>query len=105
MGFWERMLSGGHGGGQWGGHGNRGGHGGGHGGGKHRDDWGRGEYRRPVPEGGGGVACPSCRAVAASGTSFCAQCGSALAPATCSGCGNALTGGVKFCGQCGKAAA
>lgn len=54
-----------------------------------------------------GLVCPGCHAANPPGTSFCAACGTRLAPAPvaaggpCRQCGKALPAGAKFCPDCG----
>src|SRR5436309_2409218 len=48
------------------------------------------------------MLCPSCGTENREGRKFCAECGSALAPA-CPVCGAANEPGERFCGECGTA--
>lgn len=55
-------------------------------------------------------SCGKCQATLAPGAKFCAQCGSAAAPAAtatgpkfCAQCGGALPAGARFCAGCGTA--
>jgi class 3 adenylate cyclase/tetratricopeptide (TPR) repeat protein len=50
------------------------------------------------------MLCASCGTENREGRKFCAQCGSALAPA-CPACGAANEPGERFCGECGSALA
>jgi class 3 adenylate cyclase len=50
------------------------------------------------------VLCPSCGIENREGRKFCAECGTALAPA-CPACGAANELGERFCGECGAALA
>ncbi|MGE5274258.1 MAG: AAA family ATPase [Verrucomicrobiota bacterium] len=50
------------------------------------------------------VACPSCRTVAAPGSKFCSECGTALSR-SCPSCGTPADANAKFCAECGTALA
>ena len=57
------------------------------------------------------LTCESCGTVAAPGTKFCPECGTALevpapaesVPQTCTECGTVAAPGTKFCPECGAA--
>lgn len=82
--------------------------GGGHHGGHHGYNRGHGGpvYDAGVPAASAlaGAACPSCRAMNATGARFCQNCGASLAPRACTQCGTNLAMNAKFCGQCGNQA-
>lgn len=113
MGFFEKLLGGGHDRGHSNKHGNShdSSHGGSHGDQRYRQDaprpidnrWGTSGAASPTVA-TTTVACHSCNMANDSSARFCQQCGkSLLLITTCRGCNSALKPDAKFCDQCGVA--
>lgn len=119
MGFFDKLLGGGHSRGHSDRHGkgqgnSHGSHGGSHGGSHHNDQqnhrdipsiqdnsWGRSGGQMP-PITASFIACIQCGVANDLTSRFCKQCGKPLQNVQCEGCNAEVRPDVKFCGQCGK---